>query len=138
VTLRPILLALAVSAALAAATARPRPTPPHRHAQATTVDAKAKAEQLNKLYAEYWEENLKLNPVLATFQGDPRYNAELPDFGSAQYRDESKRFTSDWLKKIEAIGPQGLDGQDLLSYEIFVDDAKEALESYSTRPGSCR
>ena len=87
---------------------------------------KAKAEQLNKLYAEYWEENLKLNPVLATFQGDPRYNDQLPDYGSAQYRDESKRFTSDWLKKIEAIGPQGLDGQDLLSYEIFVADAKDS------------
>ncbi|MFC5593816.1 DUF885 family protein [Lysobacter niastensis] len=130
-TLRPILLALAISASLAACDRGPKTDAAATTASAAaTVDAKAKADQLNKLYADYWEENLKLNPVMATFTGDPRYNAELPDFGSAQYREQSKQFTSDWLKKVEAVGSTGLDGQDLLSYEIFVADAKESLESY--------
>jgi hypothetical protein len=79
VTLRPVLFALSV--ALAACDRAPAPdTRSTATLRAPTIDAKAKAEQLNKLYAEYWEENLKRDPVLAMFQGDPRYNAEMPDF----------------------------------------------------------
>ena len=87
------------------------------------------ATQLNRLYDEYWEGVLKLNPIQATFQGDPRYNDELPNFLSEQYRDQSHEFTASWLKRIESIGSTGLAGQDLLSYEIFVRDAKNSLAS---------
>ncbi|KAB8165688.1 DUF885 family protein [Lysobacter maris] len=65
---------------------------------------------------------------MATFQGDPRYNAELPDFGSLEYRQRSEQFTRDWLAKVEAVGSDGLQGQDLLNYEIFVGDARETLD----------
>ncbi len=130
-TLRPLLLALAVTAALAGCERAPSTDPAAAAAPAaTTQNADAKASQLKQLYADYWEANLKLNPVMATFTGDPRYNAELPDFGSAAYRDQLKQFTADWLKKVEAIGNQGLTGQDLLSYEIFVEDAKDTLDSF--------
>jgi uncharacterized protein (DUF885 family) len=134
VTPRPLMLALAVTLAFAgcdrapttntnADTAAPAPA-------ASTQDPAQKAAQLKQLYADYWEANLKLNPVMATFTGDPRYNAELPDFGSAAYRDQTKQFTADWLKKVEAVGSEGLTGQDLLSYEIFVADAKDTLDSF--------
>ncbi|HEY0661976.1 MAG TPA: DUF885 family protein [Lysobacter sp.] len=127
---RPILLSLAVAVALAGCERSPSTDTAAPTAAAATQNAEAKAAQLKQLYADYWEENLKLNPLLATFQGDPRYNAELPDFGSAAYREQSKKFTTDWLKKAETIGSEGLTGQDLLSYEIFVADAKETLASY--------
>ena len=130
-SLRPILLALAVTAALAGCQRAPSTdstaTPA---APAAAVNAQAKADQLNKLYADYWEAYLKLNPLQATFQGDPRYNDQLPDFGSAQYREQTKQFVGDWLKKAEAVGSDGLSGQDLLSYEIFVRNAKNQLESF--------
>ncbi|HLM54018.1 MAG TPA: DUF885 family protein, partial [Pseudoxanthomonas sp.] len=90
--------------------------------------AVSSAARLTALYHQYWEEQLKLNPVQATFQGDPRYNDQLPDSGSAQYRRQQREFTERWLKTIEAVGSDGLAGQDLLSYEIFVRDAKNALE----------
>ena len=112
--LRPILLALAVTLAIAGC----ERTPPTDATTPATPAAKqsppAKAAQLTQLYAEYWEEYLKLNPLTATFQGDPRYNAELPDFGSAAYRAQSEQFTRDWLMKVEAIGAEDLSGQDLL------------------------
>ncbi|MFC3549991.1 DUF885 domain-containing protein [Lysobacter cavernae] len=130
VSLRPLLLALAVTAALAACQRGPSTDSATPAASATAVDAKAKADQLNKLYADYWEAYLKLNPLQATFQGDPRYNDQLPDFDSAAFREQNKQFVSDWLKKAEAIGSDGLSGQDLLSYEIFVADAKDTLESF--------
>ncbi|HZX78799.1 DUF885 domain-containing protein [Lysobacter sp.] len=128
---RPLLLALAITAAVAgcskpagdtAATADTKP--------AATQNAQAKADQLNKLYADFWEAYLKHNPVLATYTGDTRYNAELPDFGSQQYRDESKKFLQDWLARAEAIGSEGLAGQDLLNYEIFTRDARDNIESF--------
>ncbi|WP_206859679.1 DUF885 domain-containing protein [Lysobacter changpingensis] len=127
--LRPLLLALAVSAAVAGCS-KPATDTAATDKPAAAQTAQAKADQLNKLYADFWEAYLKHNPVLATYTGDTRYNAELPDFGSQQYRDESKKFLQDWLAKAEAIGSEGLAGQDLLNYEIFTKDAKDQIESF--------
>ena len=119
------LLALALSVTLLAPMAYAAETVPPATA---SQPASAKPAQLQKLYVDYWEEVLKLNPVQATFQGDPRYNDQLPDFGSAEYRQQQHDFTVRWLKTIEGVGSAGLSGQDLLSYEIFVRDSKSALE----------
>ncbi|WP_226468765.1 DUF885 domain-containing protein [Luteimonas panaciterrae] len=127
-TLRPLLLSLAI-ASVATGTAL------SVHAETAKTDnaatpASTKAAKLDALYAEYWEAYLKLHPVEATFQGDNRYNDQLPDSGSAEYREKTRKFTEDWLKKIEAIGADGLAGQSLISYQIFVREAKDDLESY--------
>ena len=42
---------------------------------ADTLDARRK--QLNDLVSEYWEHNLKVNPVFASIIGDKRYNDQL-------------------------------------------------------------
>src|SRR5688572_24519900 len=47
----------------------------------------SRAARLAALYAEYWEENLRLNPITATQAGDPRYNAELPNLFSIEHRE---------------------------------------------------
>ncbi|TCZ89045.1 DUF885 family protein [Lysobacter sp. N42] len=120
-SLRPLVLAVALTLGVAA-------TPAFAQGQAAAATQESKAQRLNALYEQYWEESLKLNPLQATFQGDPRYNDQLPDFGSKQFRDEARAFTERWLKTIESVGPDGLSGQDLLSYEIFVRDAKNSLE----------
>lgn len=123
-TLRPLLLPLALAAALAACD-RPAGEAP---GPATVQAAEDKARQLDALYAEYWEEQLKLNPVLATFQGDHRYDDQLPDFGSAEYRRQVHDFSVRWLERVRAIGADGLDGQALLSWQIFVRNLEQALE----------
>lgn len=87
----------------------------------------SKAQQLTLLYDQYWDASLKLNPLQATFQGESRYNDQLPNFLSPAFRQQSHDFTALWLAKVEAIGPDGLSGQDLLSYQIFVRDARSAL-----------
>lgn len=122
----PTLLVLAVAVALAGSscisfTAFAAP-------QADAAKAESKAQSLNRLYGEYWEELLRLNPIQATFQGDPRYNDQLPNFLTEESRRENHAFTERWLRKIETIGDKGLSGQDLLSYEIFVKNAKDSLE----------
>ena len=127
--LRPLLLSIALAAALAGCNQAPSNGDATAQ-EATQAEGEAKAARLDALYEAYWEEYLKLNPITATFQGDPRYNDQLPDFGSQEYRDRYKAFTEQWLAKIEAEGSDGLAGSDLINYEIFVADAKETLESY--------
>ena len=123
-------LALAVALAIGATVAGCATTPAPASASTEMAGEAAtdKAARLEALYAEYWEALLELNPLQATFQGDPRYNDRLPNFLSEDYRDRSEAFTRDWLQRIEAVGPAGLEGQALLSYEIFVRDARNALE----------
>ncbi len=122
-TLRlPLAVALALAATLSvpclAADAAPQ-------ASATS----AKAERLNAMYEQYWEELLKLNPLQATFQGDNRYNDQLPNTLSAQYRQQMHEFNTRWLKAAREAGSEGLTGQDLLSYEMFVRDREDSLEA---------
>ena len=95
---------------------------------ATVHAADSGAAQLNTLYAEFWEENLKLNPLTATFAGDPRYNAELPNFLAPEYEEQDARFEQKYLDRARAIGTEGLTGQDRLSYDIFTLNRESALE----------
>lgn len=123
-TLRPLVLVLALT--LAGGASLPAFAADTPKAAATE---QAKAAKLDALYDQYWEAVLKRNPVQATFQGDSRYNDQLPDFGSATFRQQQHDFTAGWLKTLQDLGPDGLQGQDLLSYQIFVRDAKNSLES---------
>lgn len=122
-TLRPLALALA----LALAACQPTAEAPVAEA-APTVQPAERAAQLQTLYADFWEAALKLNPLQATFVGDARYNDQLPDFFSAEFRATTDAFNREWLAKAEAIGKDGLTGQDLLSYEIFVRDLAFEIE----------
>jgi uncharacterized protein (DUF885 family) len=84
--------------------------------------------RLNKLYGDFWEENLKRNPVTATFAGDPRYNGELPNMLAKEFEDQSRAFHQKYLDAAKAIGPSGLSGQDRLSYDVFTLNRESALE----------
>ena len=117
-------LALVALLALAACDRSPRVVAPP-----TEVAPAERAAALASLYEEYWEASLARNPLLATYAGVGRYNAELPDFGSKAYRDQSREFLATWLARAEAIGAAGLDGQDLLNYEIFARMLRSSLES---------
>jgi uncharacterized protein (DUF885 family) len=86
------------------------------------------AARLNRLYAEFWEENLKLNPLTATYAGDPRYNGELVNNLSPEHERRVRGFHQKYLEAARAIGHGGLDGQDRLSYDIFTLNRESALE----------
>jgi len=117
----------------AASRSSPRPAP-RRPAPAPLPIKQDNAAKLNRIYDEYWDASMRLNPLQATFQGDPRYNDQLPNFLSAASRQQSHDFMVEWLGKVEAVGPSDLQGQDLLSYQIFVRDARVSLagEQYPT------
>src|SRR6476659_7072860 len=87
-----------------------------------------RAADLRKLYDQFWEESLKLSPISATFAGDPRYNAELPNFLSQEYEDQSRAFHQAYLDRAKAIGADGLTGQDRLSYDVFTLNRESEIE----------
>ncbi|MGF6419033.1 uncharacterized protein (DUF885 family) [Stenotrophomonas sp. AN71] len=113
----------------ARATAPARGSSARRAAPRPVAAARAvpKQVQLERLYDEYWDASMRLNPLQATFQGELRYNDQLPNILSATWRQQSHDFTTQWLGKVEKLGSDGLQGQDLLSYEIFVRDARASL-----------
>jgi uncharacterized protein (DUF885 family) len=92
-----------------------------------------KAQQLEKMYADYWEASLKRNPIQATYVGDTRYNDQLPNFFAPKYRDESIEFARNWLKKFEAIDANDVGGQTRLSYDIMVRSLKLETEGSQFR-----
>src|SRR6188768_65278 len=97
---------------------------------AAAAGAADRAAELGELYAAFWEENLQLNPVTATYAGDPRYNGELPNSFSLEYQEQQRAFHKKYLERARAIGPDGLTGQDRLSYDIFTLNRESELEEF--------
>ncbi len=60
-----------------------------------------RAAQLNTMYGEFWEEYLKLNPVTATFAGDPRCNASSRISFAAEFEAQSKAFEQKYLDRAQ-------------------------------------
>jgi len=88
------------------------------------------SQKLQAVFDDYFEQLLRLNPVLATSIGDPRYNDRFvvsiaPDAVAAD-----EKLERDFLKRIETIDKQALTGQDLLSYEVFKSAREREIEGY--------
>lgn len=116
-TLRLLLLALALNL-LACGGPPTTDTAPATDAKAQPA-ATDRAQALEQLYAEFWEERLRRMPLMATQLGDPRYNDQLPNTYTPQYREESHKLSAQWLQRLQDIGSEGLSGQAALSYQIF-------------------
>src|SRR5690349_5457838 len=72
----------------------------------------------NKLFDEWYENDLKNFPERATAFGDYRYNDELADYSLkaiAQRHKEDEGF----LARLKAIPTNGLSDQDVLSHELM-------------------
>lgn len=92
-----------------------------------TVDV---STQLNTLYAEYDEAYLTLNPLSATFRGDNRFNDQwgLYDSLSDEYAEAYLAMDKEYLERLLAIDNSTLEGQELLSYEIFKFERDNSIE----------
>ena len=122
------LLVVALIAALAACDSKsPEAAAPTAAPAAVAAQTTATAAELDALYAEYWEEYLKLDPITATFIGDARYNDQLPNFLSADYRKRMHDFRQRWLDRLQAIDVSKMEGQARLSHDILVRSLREQI-----------
>jgi uncharacterized protein (DUF885 family) len=106
---------------------------PQRTAEATAAESRTGAslnEDLHRLFDEYFESILVLNPGFATYIGDNRYNDRYVNNIGPAWREASRVLEKAFLDRARAMDSSALEGQDLLSYEIFVADREIALQNF--------
>ena len=81
-----------------------------------------------KLFANFYEEQLKLYPLTATFAGDNRYNDQLPNTISDSFRATEKAFFEKHLTALRALSYDKLTQEEQISYEILREECERQLE----------
>lgn len=97
---------------------------------ASTEAAEQASRELHQLFDDYFEAYLELNPTFATYIGDNRYNNRYANNISPDWLAASRQLDLDSLERLSEINPSLLQGQDLLSYEIFKSDREMDLQDY--------
>jgi uncharacterized protein (DUF885 family) len=92
--------------------------------------AVAESVKLNRLFDDYFEAYLQLNPILATSIGDPRYNDRYVVSISPPVRAAREKLARDYLERIGTIDRSRLAGQDLLSYDVFKSAREREIEGF--------
>ena len=88
----------------------------------------ASATLLANLFANYWDDRARLFPLLATAQGDNRYNDRLPNDQTRAFRQQQARLYRRYLNDLLNIDRARLSADDKLSYDIFQYDMRIRLE----------
>jgi uncharacterized protein (DUF885 family) len=99
------------------ALAVPQPAPP---ADVSTA--------LNRLFDDYFERSLELNPLQATFIGDHRYDDRLTNNISAQHIAAALALDRRSLEAALQFERKPLSDADRLSLEIFINDLRMSIE----------
>lgn len=101
---------------------------PSEKANSQSSAGKQQSAFLEDVYAEYFEANLQLNPLRATFMGDHRFNDRLANSLSEEHRTRQRMLEEEYLSLLTDIDKTKLNEQNRLSYEIFKRDRSMALE----------
>ena len=86
------------------------------------------AARIHALADEYWEGQLKLDPLLATQVGDPRYDDQLPDALSDAGREAIRRLAEQTRTSLAAIPRAELRGEDALTWAVIDEQTSTTLE----------
>jgi uncharacterized protein (DUF885 family) len=99
-------------------------------AQSTPAGAGASADSvaLNKLFEDYFERQLQLNPLLATFIGDHRYDDQLTNNISPEFIKMAEAVDRKALEDAQRLAARQLSDADRLSVEIFMYDLRSSIE----------
>lgn len=83
--------------------------------------------KLAELFERYWEQQSRLDPMAATSQGDNRFNDQLPNDQTEEFRQGLERFYEGSLKELEAFDRSKLSDDDRVSYDIFAYEMKQRI-----------
>ena len=120
--------ALAVSLLLAFLPAFPAQSPANPPATPASIEANRKA--LSALFEDYWQDQLKHDPELASTLGDKRYNDQLDDYSVKAVNDALAR-EENFLTQLAAIDPTGFSDQEKTSRELLMRRFAEDQEAAS-------
>ncbi len=88
----------------------------------------ADSTDLNRLFEEYFEASLELDPISATFIGDHRYDHRLTNTISPQHIETALALEQRYLNEALKYQNVPLPDADRLSLEIFINDRRMAIE----------
>lgn len=88
----------------------------------------ATPEKMNQLYADYWEDYLRENPIAATYNGDQRYNNRFGAITSAESRAQSSALAEKYLARSAEFDPAPLPPEDRISYDLLRYRLQEVLD----------
>ena len=88
----------------------------------------ATPEKMNQIYAEFWEENLQANPLLATRIGDNRFNDRFGPATSAERRAVTQRLAEKYLARTAEFDPAPLPAEDRISYDLLRYNLRQMLD----------
>ena len=94
-------------------------------------NAAQKNPQLDKIISEYYEDQLKLSPISATFNGDNRYNDLLNIDFTDSHRALVKSILEKYQKSIQEIDRKSLHTNDQLTYDLIERVVNLGLEGLS-------
>jgi uncharacterized protein (DUF885 family) len=121
------LVAVALLFAVAAA---PAMGPPSNATAATDAALSPASQRLAKLFDDYFEASLELNPVLATSIGDYRYNDRFEVDIGPEWLAKSEKLARDSLESVKAIDRGALTASEQLSYDIFRSAREREIEGF--------
>jgi uncharacterized protein (DUF885 family) len=117
--------------AASAASASPAPSPAATTSGTVAVASPSReARALAALVEEYWQARLELNPMIATGLGEHRWDDVLPITISPEHRQKALASEQRFLQRVRAIDPARLEGQDRLTWDIFVRGREQEIEGF--------
>ena len=106
---------------------------PQANAAAAPQSPDDRKATLDKIFVDYWEDQLKTSPELASTLGDKRYDALLSDYSVAAYDAELARQRG-FLDRLGAVDAKGLGEQETLSKDMLVRKLIENQEEARFKP----
>jgi len=91
-----------------------------------SVDANRK--ELNQIFKDYWEDNLKHNPEFASTLGDKRYNDQISDYSVKAYNAGLEREQA-LMMRLGAVDVAGLTDQEKISRDLLLREFAEDQEA---------
>ncbi|MDU8886893.1 DUF885 domain-containing protein [Yeosuana sp. MJ-SS3] len=95
---------------------------------ATNVATDNTSEKFAELLHNYNEEGLVLNPLNATQAGDNRFNDQLPNFLSEDYKAKKKAYYNKYKKALSDIDESQLSDTEKMSKAVLLWDCEINLE----------
>ncbi len=98
------------------------------HHEPPALSSAGRAADLHKLFDDYYEETLALDPLTATMLGDHRFDDHMAIEISDAYRARVGEMCQRYLARLAAFAPSTLDDEDRLSHELLRRVLTDRLE----------
>jgi uncharacterized protein (DUF885 family) len=92
-----------------------------------------RVKTLNAIFSDYWQDQLKHEPELASSLGDTRYNDQLRDYSVQAYNDSLARGRG-FLSRLAEVDTAGMSTQEQLSKDLLVHELIQNQQGARFKP----